>query len=85
MVGGRWWLGGQPLQQAGFDAVELLGADDAFVPELDELLQFLPEALRRQPGVGGGGLGLEVEGPARARGWGRPAGRLAWVRLWAPL
>ena len=59
MAGRRRGLGGHPLQQAGLDAVELLGADDAFVPELDELLQFLPEAFRRQPGVGVGGLGLE--------------------------
>ena len=58
MAGRGRWLGGHALQQAGLDAVELLGADDAFVPELDELLQFLPEAFRRQPGVGVGGLAL---------------------------
>jgi hypothetical protein len=34
------------LQQAGLDAVEFFGADDAVVPEADEFLEFFPEALR---------------------------------------
>ncbi len=78
-------LGGQALEQAGFDAVEFLGADDAFVLKPDELRQFLPEAFRRQPGLGGGSLGGEGYRGFQGQGLGPPPGRVAWSSRWAPL
>ena len=84
MAGGRSGSGRHPLEQAGLDAVEFLGADHAFVSEADELPQFLPEAFRRQPGAGVGGLGVQGERTCQGQGRGRPDGEAAWVRRWAP-